>query len=142
MKPQTPGLVILALVFTTALTLLARTQQSSQSSPLDSRSIAVNSLRILNTAEMRHFSNVHRFATIQEFDAAELNSSRSMYKQEMPLVNASAGQDAVSGFDLRITVSADGRNYAMSLKEKQRCGVSAFTDEAGVIYLAKALGCD
>jgi hypothetical protein len=44
-------------------------------------------------------------------------------------------------FDLGLVVGANGTSYKLSLLERKSCGMAFFTDDRGIIYQGKALGC-
>jgi len=58
----------------------------------------------------------------------------------MPHLDPAAGKDALEGFEL--TLGGDDKGWTFTLKEKKPCGVFAYSDQSGVIYLGKALGCN
>jgi hypothetical protein len=43
---------------------------------------------------------------------------------------------------LRLMVAEDGKTYSVTAHEEDRCSTSAFSDERGVVYEGRALGCD
>lgn len=134
-------LLLCAVLLGGAVALVGKVQNAPAPAP-DPRALAVNALRVLNTAEVNHKMKFGRFAAVEEFDASEVDRIRARSFAAAPAMDLRAGGDAVAGFELRIVVAPDGRHYGISLKEKKTCGVAAFTDDVGVIFLATALGCN
>ena len=145
MRPK-PTLAMLTLLLAT-ISVAGWTggQDTAQPlTPLQKRQIAVSVLRVINTAEVSHLSRNGRFATLSEFTPTELDTSRARYSNPaMPSIDP-ASSDPVPGFNLRIMVAADGQSYSVKLSDKQRgnCGTDAFTDDAGLIYLAGPIDCN
>lgn len=52
------------------------------------------------------------------------------------------GHDATYlGQSLRLVVSGDGQHYQAALVPPSECGVAVFTDERGLIFTGKVIGC-
>jgi len=105
----------------------------------DSRATAINGLRLLNTAQMMFHSQHGRFASLADLPAL-LDATKPSYRASMPHFDPAAGKDALEGFELAIV--ADDGGYELTLKEKKSCGVFAYSDQVGLIFLGKALGCN
>ena len=140
MKTKTVVIILAFSAFTIALG--AAVHGVSQATPQTKRQIAVDVMRIINTAEVSHAFKFGRFAALNEFDTAELRT-RSR-KAAIPAIDPRAGENAVPGFSLHITVAADGKSYAVKLQDKDsgNCGTDAFSDNEGVIYLAGPIDCN
>ena len=63
---------------------------------------------------------------------------------EVSSLSLSSGPAISPGLRLRLVVSADRKHYNVWLGQKPgtRCGFAIFSDERGVIYEGKAIGCD
>ncbi len=110
------------------------------------RSVAVNTLRAINTAEWeyksRHgsfagwdvlvgsgeFTGLH-FAVLNEPQPANLRFSK------LP--------EILPGWALRLNVTADGKGYDVLLEDQtdKTCGYAASTDERGLIRQSKVIDC-
>jgi len=103
--------------------------------------ILVNSLRLLNTAEVVYLTENSRFATREEL----LTSLRKKGFSK----RAAMDLDNPKPYELSITTSPDGMHYQITLKRKSDmndkstwCKTAAFSDDGGVIFLGSAIGCD
>jgi hypothetical protein len=150
------GLLLLGI---SVCTMRARTQTETVARPaVDSRVEAlraVNIIRVINTAEVvtcrtkdGNIDESAKFLSWDEllnapcFKEAQGHFSGGHFSQvgELPF---SPAPEIVPGLELRLVVSADGSHYNLWLGQKQdvRCGFAFFSDERGVIYEGKAIGC-
>jgi hypothetical protein len=133
--PSKPRIsAVLAATLLLALALVAQT-----TAPADSHSTAVNGLRLLNTAQMQFHMQHGRFASLSDLPAL-LDATTPSYRASMPHFDPAAGKDALAGFELGIATNDNG--YTITLKETKPCGAFAYSDQVGVIFLGKALGCN
>ena len=105
---------------------------------------AVTFVRLINTAEAYAHRAQGRYVSFPELvssgalnKAAEMNTDFTSAFADLDLHNRAP----VQGFDLAIIVSADGGAYKLSLTAKQDCVEAFFTDERGIIYTGKPIGC-
>jgi hypothetical protein len=101
----------------------------------------VSSLRILNTAEAEYMKENGRFVGREEI----LNHLRN----KGWLKRAAIDLDNPKPYELAITLSPDAKHYQIALKRTSDmndkgtwCKAAAFTDDAAVIYLGSAIGCE
>ena len=130
-----------AVILTVGLFSLART------SPADAAgqgTHAVNVVRLLNTAEVYAHRAQARYVSFPELvssgalnEAAKMNQDLNSALADLDL-NKGAG---VRGFDLAIVVSSDGGTYKVSLTSKGDCVAAYFSDERGIIYTGRPIGC-
>jgi hypothetical protein len=118
---------LLALVGATGGAL--RSQDAPPTSPDSDRArhmTAIKLLRGLNTAELRYKAKHGAYATRDELAASD----------EFKV--------ALSGWSLRLNVTADGKGYYALLEDTtdKSCGYAALTDERGVIRQSKAIDCE
>ena len=104
--------VSLGAVILAACTLLGAVDQNS--SALD----AVNLVRRINTEEQSKLRGGN-FVPIAKL-TGEL-------------------QDALQAYDVHLTVSSDGRRYAVLLSDKNGRNVTFYSDEGGLIYKAEPI---
>jgi hypothetical protein len=116
---------------------------------------AVDIIRVINTAEVgtcrdqnatndsTRFMPWAQLVNAPCFKKAQSYLSGSHFAQSGRL-SFSAGPEIVPGLVLRLVVSPDGKHYNLSLGEKPsvQCGFTFFSDERGVIYEGRALGCN
>ena len=105
---------------------------------------AVTAVRLINTAEANIHREKARYVAFPELassgalkKAAEMNSAFASVLADLDLQNGVP----MRGFDLTIIVSSDGGAYKLSLAAKEDCGVAFFSDQRGIIYNGKAIGC-
>jgi hypothetical protein len=116
--------------------------QAKEDSPLQAVRV-VGTMRTLNTAEYayKHGNADHKFGSkdeIAEFLRAEGKDSPSLMEIENP-----------APCEIDIATTADGSHYWITIKPApdkdthiSPCGFAAFSDDMGVIYTGKALGCE
>ena len=117
---------LLALVGATGGAL--RSQDAPPTSPDSDHArhvTAIKLLRGLNTAELRYKEKHGAYATRDALAASE------EFKVDL------------SGWSLRLNVTADGKAYDALLEDTtdKSCGYAALTDERGVIRQSKAIDC-
>ena len=133
------------LLFALVFVLLASATPQQTQPP--ERVLAVQVLRILNTAEVnfaastseKHFGT---FDDLRPVLTSWKNSSRSGTWGDALNSLDLQGSDPLPGWDLRVVPSADGRHYSLAVKNKQYCDMNGFSDDTGVIYLGSSIGCD
>lgn len=116
---------------------------------------AVNILRVINTAEVGTCRDDHgeagdnmrfrpwaRLVNAPCLKEAQSHFSGSRFAQAGKL-SFSAAPEIVPGLMLRLVVSPDGKHYNAWLGPKPdvRCGFAFYSDERGVIYEGRAIGC-
>jgi type II secretory pathway pseudopilin PulG len=101
----------------------------------------VNALRVLNTQEYSYRNETSRFATREEM-LTFLRKKDSLSKSPIDL-------ESPKPYELAIATSLDGMHYQITLKRTSDmndkstwCKTAAFSDDAGVIFLGSAIGCD
>jgi len=101
----------------------------------------VGALRTLNTAEVVYQRETGRFAHREEILAF---LRKGIIENHSPI-----DLENPKPYELAITTSPDGMHYQVTLKwpydpSVKNCAYRAavFTDEAGVIFIASALGCE
>ena len=108
---------------------------------------AVTVVRLINTAEAYAHRAQARYVSFPELvssgalnEAAQMNPDFTSAFAD--LYRARVHNKApIQGFDLAIVVSSDGGSYKLSLTAKDDCSAAYFTDERGIIYTGKPIGC-
>jgi hypothetical protein len=103
----------------------------------------VTALRFLNTEQVNYMDKHHRFADRDQIqDYLREEAPQALRKLQIDL------EDPKS-YELAMTTSADGQHYQITLQhnsdpndQNTRCQNAFFTDDAGLIYLGRPLGCD
>jgi hypothetical protein len=106
-----------------------------------SRDALLGGVRAMNTFEFMYSAQNGRFASREEL-LAFLQQKGILGKLKLNL------QDP-KPYELAVTTSQDGKHYQIGLKrpndpnEKSKgCSPAIFSDDAGVIFIGSALGCD
>lgn len=112
------------------------------------RSLAVNLVRAINTAELQFKKSQGKYA-----DWAMLTGNGDFTEtgtkwapESFPTVSHamySRGAEIVPGWKLRLNVSHDGQAYDLLLEDvtDPKCGYAAVSDERGVIRQSKSIDC-
>jgi hypothetical protein len=112
--------------------------------------LAVEIVRYINTAEMdcrlkdgKLDENARFFSWDELLDAPFFGHMQDQFSQAHGQ-RFSPGPEIVPGLELRLVVSADGKHYNLWLGQKKDidCGFAFYSDERGVIYEGKAIGCE
>jgi hypothetical protein len=113
------------------------------------RSVAVNTLRAINTAEYAYKFRHGTFASWNVLLASGEFTGRGMHlavQNEPQLVNEQffKAPRILPGWVLRLNVTPDGKKYDILLEDQtdKTCGYAAITDERGVIRQSKTIDCD
>jgi hypothetical protein len=115
---------------------------------------AVNIIRVINTAEVSAcrsrdgggdsagFRSWTHLVNAPCFKRAQADFRGKRFAQDGKL-SFSAAPEITPGLVLRLVVSPDGKHYNLWLGQKPdvRCGFAFYSDERGVIYEGKAIGC-
>jgi hypothetical protein len=101
----------------------------------------LGALRTLNTAEVSYHSETGRFAPREEM-LTFLRTQGLLSQLPIDLENPKP-------YELAVTTSLDGMHYQITLKMTRDgndrgtwCRTAFFSDEGGVIFLGKGLGCE
>jgi hypothetical protein len=111
----------------------------------NARSMSINIIRLINTAQVAKHHADGQFSEWQELvNSPTFAQTRTATERQYKLkgVKLSDTSEVVPGLELRITVSKDGKSYQISVSEKKTCGALFFSNESGLIAEGKPLGCD
>jgi hypothetical protein len=143
------ALVVASLILIIAAPQRGQTPGQSSDNARARRSVAINTLRALNTVEYAYRSMHGTFASWDVLAVSEEFSGRRMF---VPALNAPQLADAhfakrpeiLPGWTLRLNVTSDGKGYDVLLEDAtdKACGYAAITNESGLIRQSKTLDCD
>ena len=143
------ALVVASLILIVAAPQRGQTPEQSSDNARARRSVAINTLRTLNTVEYAYRSTHGTFASWDVLAVSEEFSGRRIF---FPAQNAPQLADAhfakrpeiLPGWTLRLNVTSDGKGYDVLLEDKtdKACGYAAITNESGLIRQSKTLDCD
>jgi hypothetical protein len=113
------------------------------------RSVAVNMLRAVNTAEYEYRDRHGSFVGWDVLVASQEFTGRGLHfaaHNEPQLANVQFLKlpEILPGWALRLNVTADGKGYDLLLEDQtdKTCGYAASTDERAVIRQSKTIDCD
>ena len=143
------ALVMACLVLVLAAPQRGQRPAQSYDSVHARRSVAVNLLRAINTAEYSYKSKHGTFASWDVLVASEEFNGQGMpfaTQNESQLANAhfSKGPEILPGWMLRLNVTSEGKGYDILLEDKtdKACGYAVVTNESAVIRQSKTIDCD
>lgn len=143
------SVVLLALCIGSFTTQHAQnTTTGSQDSEHAKRSLAINVLRAINTAEADYHGKHRMFASWEVLVASEEFTKigvkwAAKSEQQLSSVRFSTGPEILPGWKLRLHLTADGNGYDVLLEDAadKACGYAAITDERGIIRQGKTIDC-
>ena len=145
MKLKVQTVAVVAVIAVSA-TLVGAWRDNSIDGPQDKMRDAVNTLRLINTAEL---NEQHAHGKFVSFSQLATNGTLQTTAKYLPqfgnvysLLNLQNQGELIPGFATEVVVSSDGSIYKLSFVEKAKCGAALFTDQNGIIYRGSALGCD
>jgi type II secretory pathway pseudopilin PulG len=98
------------------------------------RQLAVDIVRILNTAEQFYRTQHNRYATFDELRKSGAFPKAEKQSEAAAALAAAVGPD-VGGLILRLFTSHDGSQYNLSVDDEKNQGLWAvFSNEKGLIY--------
>ena len=133
----------IAMLFSGAMAIESSSQEAP--GPSQARPQALSTIRLINTAEVYFHRSAGAYGTFADLvskgtlkETAGLNPDLGSAYGRLALQDQT---EPLRDFDLALVVAADGKSYKLSVLEKKRCGMAFFTDDSGIIYQGKALGC-
>jgi hypothetical protein len=150
MRNKAIAAIVVLLVVTLGIANLLRSQNApAKSSDADQarHSLAISLLRAINTAEVTHkmqhgvFLSKDALLASEEFSSYMTRAARN--NPQLAGAHISNGPEILSGWVLRLNVTADGQGYDVLLEDTtdKSCGYAAVTDERGLIRQSKAIDC-
>lgn len=112
------------------------------------RSLAINMVRAINTAEASYKKNQGAYVTWDTmFGNGDFSETGTKWAPEsLPTVAHAmygSGPEIVPGWKLRLHISKDGKSYDLLLEDVSdpKCGYAVISDERGLIRQGKAVSC-
>lgn len=109
----------------------------------DSRMLAVNLVRFLNTSEADYKAKEGGYANWEELkNSAYFLANKSRWAQAQG-VTIGFGPEIIPGWHLSLVRSANGATYQLMLQNvpDKACMFSFFTNQSGLIYEGQVIGC-
>lgn len=143
---RTRWFVAVGLVVALVGTIGSRTSQAQTAEPDEALVRAVDTIRLINTAEMRLRLAGEKYAQLGELPLVNACKETAKKFPEqfgtiVDKVNLQNPKEFLNGFNVSMIVSPDGRSYKISVEEKADCGTAFFSDDRGLIYRGKTIGC-
>jgi hypothetical protein len=126
---------------------LAKGQVASGNGPEpEQRSLAVNFIRAINTAEMANRGHSHEFTGWTDISVSaefkNLLTRLSRREPQLKSANLSSPDEILPGWRLRLTLSEDHKSYVvMLINTSDQCSYAVVSDQEGIIREATAIGC-
>lgn len=119
------------------------TSTGVQEPDMQRRASTVGLVRTINTAEVVEHTTYGSFASWQTLLAHQqeyLNKWLTKFYSRDPSVQFGSGPEILPGWNLRLTVQADGSGWVVLLEDaKDKNGYAALSDERGIIWECKHL---
>jgi hypothetical protein len=145
---------VLGIVLCTGLLFGSSASPQKKPSPTiqdrlrEQRSLAVNIVRAINTAEANAKRKTGAYSTWQTlYSTEEFTSSGTKWAPEsMPTVRNAMfgpGPEIVPGWKLRLTISKEGNSYSLLLEDANdaKCRYAIVSDESGIIRESRSIDC-
>ena len=102
---------------------------------------ALGAMRTINTLQGAAFQEPrHQYLSLDELvSQAHRNVEHEQWLTTLPLLDNSAG--TLKNYRVSVVVSPDRQHYAAQLISSSSCGLAVFSDEYGIIYTARGMGC-
>jgi len=95
----------------------------------------ITAMRAINTAENMVRNSSGRYQTLPDLLA---HPAMERWRADFTVTG---GAIAYRGLQVRVALSADALQYQAMVVPTERCGTAVFSDESGLIYTGKGLGC-
>lgn len=145
---------ILCSLWSTPTVLMSQTPERAGAPDQLSLKNAVELVRRINTAEAELFMSTQVYVSMDKLVGHRLfansqptsnsdavsNAPQATDQLSPTLIDSSSGK--LKNYKVFVIVSPDGKHYQVAMVEATpRCASAVFSNESGVIYSAKALGC-
>jgi hypothetical protein len=149
MKMGVAGMALcVGLLFCSSASAQRKASPTVQDRQREQRSLPVNIVRAINTAEANAKRKTGAYSTWQTlYNTEEFTSSGTKWAPEsMPTVRNAMfgpGPEIVPGWKLRLTISKDGNAYSLLLEDANdpKCRYAIVSDESGLIRESRAIDC-
>jgi hypothetical protein len=110
------------------------------------RNVALEVVRLVQTAETDYFRNAGRYATLAELIKSKQLAQTATGSQENLhayfALDLKVESDPVPGFVFNLDVPSDSASYKLSVTRPGNCSFSIRTDEKGTVYEDKPSDCE
>jgi hypothetical protein len=101
---------------------------------------ALGLMRMVNTFQVAPFQGPrHQYVSLEELVAQRHEKAHEQVLSTVLLKDSSTG--TLKNYAVSIVVSADGQHYVAQLISSSSCASALFSNESGIIYTARGLGC-
>jgi hypothetical protein len=101
---------------------------------------ALGLMRTINTFQVAPFQGPrHQYVSLEELVAQRHERAHELLLSTVLLKDSSTG--TLKNYTASIVVSADGQHYVAQLISSSSCASALFSNESGIIYTARGLGC-
>lgn len=103
-------------------------------------------VRTINTAEVTYLMKTKSgFVSLDKLLASSLLGGKGQpgypnFGAEIQLADETSG--TIRDYKLSVIASADGKHYSVDLAPQKGCATAFFSNDAAIIFPAKALGCE
>jgi hypothetical protein len=134
-----PILMLLSGLFGSIVATVARPHPQEKADELPPWQ-AVGAMRTINTFQVAPFQGPrHQYVSLEELVAQRHEQAHELWLSTVLLKDSSTG--TLKNYTVSIIVSADGQHYAAQLISSSSCGLAVFSNESGIIYTARGIGC-
>jgi hypothetical protein len=134
-----PFLVLLFCLMGSVLATVARPYPQEKPDEL-SEAEALGLVRTINTFQVAPFQGPrHQYVSLEELVAQRHEKAHELLLSTVLLKDSSTG--TLKNYTVSIVVSADGQHYVLEMLSSPSCGLALFSNESGIIYTARGLGC-
>jgi hypothetical protein len=143
-----------AVVFTILICILFSTGYATplvdtpQDSLKEKKNLAVNFVRLVNTAEMNYRHDEGRYGTfaylVKSSELQKVSARFPQFASVLQGINSQSESEPIAGLQFGLVLAGDGTKYKLSVREKQdkpACGFAFFSDESGLIFEGRVIDC-
>jgi hypothetical protein len=134
-----PILMLLSGLLGSIVAVVARPHPQEKADEL-SEWQALGAMRTINTFQAVAFQEPrHQYLSLDELVSQPHRNDHEQWLTSLPLLDGSAG--TLKNYRVSVIVSPDRQHYAAQLIGFSSCGLTVFSNESGIIYTGRGLGC-
>jgi hypothetical protein len=130
-QPVSKSVIVASLVLTCGVWRVSTVQQ-----PVTPQMNGLSLIRYVNTVQNEMFNTYSRYVTLEEVLAHP-----GLTTVKPKAVSTGVGLIRYEHYQLQMSLSSDGTKYLVSAVPLATCGQAWFSDQRGLIYTGKVLGC-
>jgi hypothetical protein len=97
-------------------------------------------MRTINTLQAGAFQDTrHQYLSLDELVSQRYRNNHEQWLTTVQLLDSSTG--TLKNYTVSIVVSSDRQHYVAQLISSSGCALALFSNESGIIYTARGLGC-